>query len=83
LPVFVQHKVIQILENCSFHPTIRINVLIEKSLVTFDVKVFGMHGKLEEMGKTIVFLESPNNLGRRSRLWSSEDIDVVQRKKKG
>ncbi|KAI5406815.1 hypothetical protein KIW84_053184 [Lathyrus oleraceus] len=70
-----KHKVIQILENCGFHPTLGINVLIEKSLVTFDGKVIGMHDMLEEMGKTIVFLESPNDPGKRSRLWSLEDID--------
>ncbi|WJX32831.1 hypothetical protein P8452_21113 [Trifolium repens] len=38
---------------------------------------------LEEMGKTIVFQESPNDPGRRSRLWSLEDIDKVLRKNKG
>ncbi|KAI5406819.1 hypothetical protein KIW84_053187, partial [Lathyrus oleraceus] len=78
-----KHKVIQILENCGFHPTLGINVLIEKSLVTFDGRVFGMHDMLEEMGKTIVFLESPNDPGKRSRLWSLEDIDEVLRKNKG
>ncbi|KAI5406817.1 hypothetical protein KIW84_053186 [Lathyrus oleraceus] len=42
-----------------------------------------MHDMLEEMGKTIVFQESPNDPGRRSRLWSLEDIDQVLRKNKG
>ncbi|CAI8597805.1 unnamed protein product [Vicia faba] len=78
-----KHKVIQILENCGFHPTLGINVLIEKSLVTFDGRVIGMHDMLEEMGKTIVFLESSNDPGKRSRLWSLEDIDEVLRNNKG
>ncbi|CAI8597809.1 unnamed protein product [Vicia faba] len=78
-----KHKVIQILENCGFHPTLGINVLIEKSLVTFDGRVIGMHDMLEEMGKTLVFLESPNDPGKRSRLWSLEDIDEVLRNNKG
>lgn len=78
-----KHKVIQILENCGLHPTVGINVLIEKSLVTFDGRVIWMHDMLEEMGKTIVFQESPNDPGRRSRLWSLEDIDQVLRKNKG
>nr|WIL59978.1 nodulation protein [Melilotus officinalis] len=78
-----KHKVIQILENCGLHPTVGINVLIEKSLVTFDGRVIWMHDMLEEMGKTIVFQESPNDPGRRSRLWSLEDIDQVLRKDKG
>jgi hypothetical protein len=77
-----KHKVIQILENCGLHPTVGINVLIEKSLVTSDGRVIWMHDMLEEMGKTIVFQESPNDPGRRSRLWSLEDIDKVLRKNK-
>ncbi|XP_057445500.1 TMV resistance protein N-like isoform X2 [Lotus japonicus] len=78
-----KHKVIQVLDNCGLHPTVGINVLIEKSLVTFDGRVIGMHDLLEEMGKTIVFQESPNDPGRRSRLWSLEDIDQVLKKNKG
>lgn len=72
-------KVTKILDNCGLHPTIGINVLIEKSLVTCNERVLGMHDLLEEMGKTIVFQESPNDFGRRSRLWSQEDIDKVLR----
>ncbi|XP_057445509.1 TMV resistance protein N-like isoform X2 [Lotus japonicus] len=78
-----KHKVIQILESCGLHPTVGINVLIEKSLLTFDGRVIGMHDMLEEMGKTIVFQESPNDPGRRTRLWSLDDIDQVLRKNKG
>ncbi|XP_061359126.1 TMV resistance protein N-like isoform X2 [Gastrolobium bilobum] len=78
-----KHKVTQILDNCGLHPTIGLNVLREKSLVTYNGRVIGMHDLLEEMGKTIVFQESPNDPGRRSRLWSLEDTDHVLRKNKG
>ncbi|KAK7270304.1 hypothetical protein RIF29_23353 [Crotalaria pallida] len=76
-------KVTNILDSCGLHPTIGINVLIEKSLVTCDERVLGMHDLLEEMGKTIVFQESPNDLGRRSRLWFQEDINKVLRENTG
>jgi hypothetical protein len=53
-----KHKVVQILENCGLHPTVGINVHIEKSVVTFNGRVIWiviwMHDILEEMGKTIV-----------------------------
>ncbi|XP_061338269.1 TMV resistance protein N-like [Gastrolobium bilobum] len=78
-----KHKVTQLLDNCGLHATVGLNVLIEKSLVTSDGRVIGMHDLLEEMGKTIVFQESPNDPGKRSRLWSLEDVDEVLRKNKG
>ena len=57
-------------------------ILKEKLQVTFYGRVIGNHCMLEEMGKTIVFLESPNDPGRPSILWSPEDIDEVLRKNK-
>ena len=75
-------RVTKILDNCGLHPTSGINVLIEKSLVTCKERVLGMHDLLVEMGKTIVLQESPNDAGRRSRLWSPTDIDKVLRENK-
>ncbi|QHO22388.1 TMV resistance protein N [Arachis hypogaea] len=42
-----------------------------------------MHDLLQEMGKNIVFQESPNDPGKRSRLWSQDDISRVLSQNKG
>lgn len=77
-------EVIDILENCGDHPKIGIDILIERSLVTLDkMKKLNMHDLLQEMGRNIVLQESPNDPGRRSRLWSQKDIDYVLTKNKG
>ena len=46
------------------------------------MKKLGMHDLLQEMGRNIVFQESPNDPGKRSRLWSQKDIDYVLTKNK-
>ena len=71
--------VTNILENCGHNPQIEIDVLIERSLVKLSQEgdVLEMHDLLQEMGKIIVIQESPDNRGKRSRLWSIEDIDLV------
>ncbi|RDX68598.1 TMV resistance protein N, partial [Mucuna pruriens] len=77
-------EVINILENCGDHPIIGIDILIERSLVTIDTMYkLGMHDLLQEMGRNIVFQESPSDPGKRSRLWSQKDIDYVLTKNKG
>ncbi|KAK7349499.1 hypothetical protein VNO77_06917 [Canavalia gladiata] len=78
-------EVINTLENCGCHPKIGIDILIERSLVTLDKmnNKLGMHDLIQEMGRNVVFQESPNNPGRRSRLWSQKDIDHVLTKNKG
>ena len=77
-------KVIDILENCGYFPKIIIQVLIDRSLITLDRvnNKLGMHDLLQEMGRNIVCQESPNDPGRRSRLWSKEDINPVLTKNK-
>ncbi|XP_054817691.1 disease resistance protein RPV1-like [Prosopis cineraria] len=74
--------VIEILKNCDLYPTIGIAVLIEKSLVTEDEGRLRVHDMLQEMGKEIVFCESPNDVGKRSRIWSLEDANHVLKNKK-
>ncbi|XP_028752992.1 TMV resistance protein N-like [Neltuma alba] len=76
-------NVIQILENCGLHPRIGIPVLIEKSLLTEFEGCLWVHDMLREMGKKIVFLESPNDAGKRSRIWSLEDANHVLGNKRG
>ncbi|XP_027907787.1 TMV resistance protein N-like isoform X1 [Vigna unguiculata] len=78
-------EVMNILENCGDHPRIGIDILTERSLVTLDrvSNKLGMHDLLQEMGRNIVYQESPNDPGKRSRLWSQKDIDYVLTKNKG
>ncbi|CAL0315056.1 unnamed protein product [Lupinus luteus] len=77
-------EVTDILENCGRCSKIGIEILIERCLVTLDWKnKLGMHDLIQDMGRKIVVEESPNDPGRRSRLWSQEDIDYVLTKNKG
>ncbi|XP_054818468.1 TMV resistance protein N-like [Prosopis cineraria] len=77
-------ELIRILEICDFHPTIGIKRLVEKSLLVIGRRdKVNMHDILQEMGKYIVFEESPANVGRRSRLWSTENINHVLKNNEG
>ncbi|XP_059665515.1 disease resistance protein RPV1-like [Cornus florida] len=70
--------VMNILGSNGFHP--RIPVLIEWSLITISShNKLCMHDLLQEMGKEIVRQESPDDPGKRSRLWFYEDIYKVFR----
>ncbi|CAL2227575.1 unnamed protein product [Prunus armeniaca] len=68
---------IETLEACDLNPRYGIEVLIEKALVSVEGDYIWMHDLLEEMGKNIVHQESPIEPGKRSRLWSYEDIEHV------
>ncbi|CAL2238364.1 unnamed protein product [Prunus armeniaca] len=54
-----------------------IEVLIEKAMITTDYGRIQMHDLLEKLGKDIVHEESPNDPGKRSRLWFYEDVEQV------
>ncbi|KAH1120918.1 hypothetical protein J1N35_004078 [Gossypium stocksii] len=70
--------VTKILDGCGFFPDIGIDVLIKKSLITIDEdNKLLMHDLLQEMGRKIVYQESPNEPGKRSRLWEEKDTDYV------
>ncbi|XP_059669058.1 disease resistance protein RUN1-like [Cornus florida] len=70
--------VMDVLGSNGFHP--RIPILIERSLITISsTKELCMHDLLQEMGKEIVRQESPDDPGKRSRLWFYEDIYKVFR----
>ncbi|KAI9095379.1 hypothetical protein K1719_026413 [Acacia pycnantha] len=75
--------VIQTLKHLDLHPIVGIKVLIDKSLVIDDKGILWVHDILQEMGKNIVFQESPNDVGKRSRIWSLEDANSVLEGKKG
>ncbi|KAG4161375.1 hypothetical protein ERO13_D01G051060v2 [Gossypium hirsutum] len=66
--------VAKILDGCGFFADIGIDVLIKKSLIIIDEdNKLSMHDLLQEMGKKIVYQESPNEPGERSRLWEEND----------
>ncbi|XP_059665519.1 disease resistance protein RUN1-like isoform X2 [Cornus florida] len=70
--------VMNILGSNGFHP--RIPILIERSLITISsYNKLCMHDLLQEMGKEIVRQESPDDPGKRSRLWFYEDVYKVFR----
>ena len=57
------------------HYTYDIDVLQDKSLITFASDgALEMHDLLKEMGQDIVRRESPEEPGKRSRLWSLKDV---------
>jgi len=69
-------KILQI--HHGFCPEYGIGVLMEKSLIkiTLNGHVI-LHDLIEDMGKEIVRQESPEEPGKRSRLWLPEDISHV------
>ena len=63
--------VAKILDDCYYS----LSVLVDRSLITISsYHTIEMHDLLEEMGRDIVNKESPNKIGKRSRLWRQEDI---------
>ncbi|ONH91384.1 hypothetical protein PRUPE_8G111200 [Prunus persica] len=68
------NHVIPILEGCDLKPKYAIKVLVDKALINIERGIIGMHDLLEELGRGIVYLQSPNEPGERSRLWFHEDV---------
>ncbi|XP_060176907.1 disease resistance protein RPV1-like isoform X2 [Lycium barbarum] len=69
---------------CGFYPEVEICELIDKSLLTIDEnKQLNMHNVIRDMGREIVHRESPDNPGKRSRLWHPNDIFDVLTGEKG
>ncbi|XP_042941213.1 disease resistance protein RUN1-like isoform X1 [Carya illinoinensis] len=76
--------VTKIWEASDFDPVIGIQVLIERSLVNVDQhERLQMHDVIQLMGRNIVHQESPDEPGKRSRLWSHEDILHVLKENTG
>ena len=73
----VEDHVVQILEILGCHPGIGLSILIEKSLLKISNNELWVHDLLRDMGRDIVRQESCKELGKRSRLWLYEDIDLV------
>lgn len=84
---FFQRKyrghVTSVLEACGFFATARIEVLLNKSLITIlNYDQIEMHHLIQEMGWEIVNQESIKNPGKRSRLWKAEEVADVLKKNK-
>jgi hypothetical protein len=70
----------KILDNThGFHSYSAIEELKDKCLVTqsWGEGLLNMHDLLQEMGRAIVRKESPNEPGKRSRLWFHKDVQNV------
>ncbi|XP_040375246.1 disease resistance protein RPV1 isoform X2 [Rosa chinensis] len=69
-----REHVIKIIEACGSKKH-DIDVLIDKALINIrDMDCIWMHDLLEELGRDIVHKESPNDPGKRSRLWFHKDV---------
>ncbi|XP_075657271.1 TMV resistance protein N-like isoform X2 [Castanea sativa] len=66
--------VTNILQTPRYRPSIDIDVLVEKSLITIFKGYLWMHDLLQELGRQIVHSEFPEQPGSRSRLWLKDDI---------
>ncbi|KAK2976637.1 hypothetical protein RJ640_024171, partial [Escallonia rubra] len=66
--------IVKILDKCGLHPTVGIDSLIDRCLLTLEKgNKLMMHQLIQEMGKEIVRKESPKEPGNRSRLWHHKD----------
>jgi len=66
---FKKDRITRILDSCGFNAGIGITILIERSLISVYLDQVWMHNLLQIMGKEIVRCESPEEPGRRSRLY--------------
>ncbi|XP_043697044.1 disease resistance protein RUN1-like [Telopea speciosissima] len=82
-----KETVISFWEACGFYPKSAIDILIKRSLLKFKEYNNGeyylkMHDQIRDMGRKIVLEESHMEPGKRSRLWSHDDVlKVLERHK--
>ncbi|KAJ9178993.1 hypothetical protein P3X46_010828 [Hevea brasiliensis] len=75
---------IRILDGCDFYAILGIQNLIDRCLVTVNEENRLMvHQLLRDMGRQIVREESPDDPGKRSRLWDPKDATIVLRENIG
>lgn len=66
------------LDGCGFYADIGIDILVEKALLGIDSYGFlRMHDLLQEKGQEVVRRESPDEPGRRNRLWNRKEVNYV------
>jgi len=70
--------VIEILNGCGLHADIGIRVLIERGLIKVKRNnKLAMHPLLRDMGREIIRQSSPEEPGKRSRLWFQDNVKDV------
>ena len=67
----------RMLDSIGRHSKIGLSILIDKSLLKISNNKLWMHDLLRDMGRDIVRQESPDEPGKRSRLWLYEEIDAL------
>ncbi|XP_042488094.1 disease resistance protein RUN1-like [Macadamia integrifolia] len=73
-----EKKVISIWKACGFEPIHRMEVLMRKSLLKINIlEELWMHDQIRDMGRAIVYNQSPTEPAMRSRLWSLNVIMKV------
>ncbi|KAG2667226.1 hypothetical protein I3760_15G103500 [Carya illinoinensis] len=70
-------NIMKIFDSCGFFPDDGMDRLKDKCLITIEGRYVWMHDLLQDMGREIVRLESPNEPGQRSRLFFHEDVRYV------
>ncbi|KAG7944409.1 hypothetical protein I3843_15G100400 [Carya illinoinensis] len=70
-------NIMKIFDSCGFFPDDGMDRLKDKCLITIEGSYVRMHDLLQDMGREIVRLESPNEPGQRSRLFFHEDVRHV------
>ncbi|XP_043691658.1 disease resistance protein L6-like [Telopea speciosissima] len=78
-----KETVYSIWEGCGYHPESVIFRLIKRSLLKFEGNRLRMHDQIRDMGRSIVLEESLLEPGKRSRLWSHDEILEVLEEYKG
>ncbi|KAJ4850926.1 hypothetical protein Tsubulata_044425 [Turnera subulata] len=78
-----KNRIIEMLDSWNFFPEIGISVLLDRCLITMSAGRIWMHSLLQEMAWSIIHQESPEEPGKRSRLWHHKDIYHVLTKNTG
>ncbi|KAM5551048.1 disease resistance protein RPV1-like [Rosa sericea] len=68
---------ITVLNDLDLFPTVGIKNLVDRCLVQIDNDRLIMHQLLIDMARGIIREESPENPGKRSRLWDKDAFDVL------
>ena len=79
--MFFNHEekdsVVKTLDHLGLYPDVGLRVLVDKSLIKMDESEVCVHDLLQQMCQEIVREECREDPGKRSILWSFEDINNV------
>ncbi|XP_060179975.1 disease resistance protein RUN1-like [Lycium barbarum] len=80
---FPEDEVTKTLNACSFYSESAIATLVQKQLLQREGRCLVMHDLVRDMGREIVRMESPRDPGRRSRLFSPQEVRYILQGHKG